>query len=476
MKSFIDSDFLLQNKVSRVLYHDVVKHLPIIDYHNHINIAYLVDDKSFQNLTALWIKDDPYKHRAMRINGIPEDDITGDTADKQKFLQWIKTVPKTIGNPLYHWSHLEMQHMFGFKELINSNNAETLWDESYSQLSNGKLNALSILQKWNIELFCTSDDLLDDISGHEKLRLQNLSVQTFPSLRGDSIINIANEGFSPWLKKLEAETLSTINTLEDYKKAVFQVLGKFDKAGCLLADHALDDDFDFIVTSEEQASLLFSSLLQGKQLSREGETRLKSYLLSSLGKAYARFGWALQLHIGAHRQTSTRLSKRAGKSGGYACIGKCCNVAALTSFLDELEKESLLPKTILFTLNPADNQVLASITGSYSEDGVPGKIQFGPAWWYNDHLEGLQDQLSTLANYGLIGHFIGMTTDSRSLLSFSRHDYFRRVLCRVLGKWADEGLVPDDMDILRELAENIAYKNIKNWLNKTSVNENIINK
>ncbi|WKN43852.1 glucuronate isomerase [Tunicatimonas pelagia] len=467
--SFIHTDFLLSNSTARALFHDVAHSLPIIDYHNHIDPVALAENRQYENLTQLWLSLDPYKHRLMRINGVPEDRITGEASDYDKFMAWAHTLPRTLGNPLYHWSALELQRVFGIKETLTEENAQMVWQACQEQLQQEEFRAANLIKRWGVETMSTSDDLLDDLQPHQQATLTH-SLNVYPSLRGDTILAFSSQHYRAWIKELATQTGLTIRNLEDYQTAIQQKIHDFDQAGCRLADHALDPDFYFALPSEAQAMNYFHQIIAGNKLNQQESVQLTSYLLNFLGKAYAEQGWILQLHIGAQRQTSTRLKKITGGAGGFAGIGHACDIDSLCRFLDSLEQAGQLPRMILYTLNPSDYEALASLTGSFAEDGVAGKIQLGPAWWYNDHYEGIQHHLKVLANYGMLSRFLGMTTDSRSPLSFSRHEYFRRVLCNTLGTWVKEGHLPNDTKLLSELVQNLCYENAQQHMkygNKT---------
>jgi glucuronate isomerase len=466
MKPFYNKNFLLRNAYGKRLYHEAAAALPIIDPHNHIDPSGLATNKKFENIYQLWVQHDPYKHRAMRIYGIAEDLITGDRPDYEKFLAWAECYPHTAGNPLFHWCVMELKEVFGIKEMLTVNSAKAIWEESNKKLAKKGCGALDIIKNLRVEMLCTSDDLLDSLEHHLSLAKQNSGVTCLPSLRSDNIIAFNGPAFYTWLGKLKSTTNVDINTLQTYKEAIIKRLKYFDEAGCLLSDHSLDSGFTFITTDEATAAPLFASVLNTEPLRSDDLVKLQSHLLHFLGKEYAKRKWKMQLHIGAHRYTSTVLRNKLGPAGGYAGIGKTLDVASLCLFLDRLDKESSLPKTILYTLNPADNAVLATLTGSFAEDGVQGKIQFGPAWWYNDHFEGITQQLLALSSYGLLPASIGMTTDSRSLLSFVRHDYYRRILCNLLGSWMEDGRLPDDFDFVSMMVQNISYYNIKKWIQK----------
>lgn len=464
-QNYIDDDFLLTDELGRTLYHEYAEDLPIIDFHNHLPPSKIAEDTQPENLSKLWVMADQYKHRAMRINGIPEEGITGKASDYEKYLNWAQTLPKTLGNPLHQWSYLELKRVFDIDTALNENTAAEIWKVCTKKIASGQLSTVSLLKKFNVEALCTSDDLLDDVSVHQKASKKVVAV--LPSLRTDSILD-QSEHFKSWCDVLESLTEIKIRDLDGYESALKIRFDIFDRAGCKLADQALDAGFQFVDTDKSKASTLFKQLLGGERLTDREAIALKSYLLVQLGKACSERQWILQLHIGAQRKTSTQLKNLVGGAGGYAAIGSSTDVAVLTEVLDTMDKNVGLPKIILYNLNPTDNAAFASLTGSFSEDGVAGKVQLGPAWWYNDHYLGITNQLSALASHGLLHHSIGMTTDSRSFMSMSRHEYFRRVLCQWVSDWAKKGLLPNDVSLLKELVEDLCYRNAKQWILKTS--------
>ncbi len=407
MRAFIHDDFLLQTAAARRLYHEFAEGLPIIDYHCHLDPHELADDRPFESLTQVWLASDPYKHRAMRIAGVPERLITGDATDREKFDAWAATVPQTVGNPLFHWTALELKRYFGITERLSAESADRVWETCNALLRSPGYTARRLITRANVECLCTSDRLEDDLDSHARLAQSDFAARVLPSLRVD-----------------DCETVD--------RALVAQRLDVFQQAGCRLADHALDD--------------------------------FGSDNLRFLARAYRQRGWIMQLHIGAQRQTSSRLRRLAGPAGGYATIGRSCDIPGLCRFLDDLEKDACLPRMILYPLNPADYAALATLTGSFAEDGLRGKIQFGPAWWYNDHALGIRQQLDALASYGLLSAFIGMTTDSRSFLSMTRHEYFRRVLCDWLGDQVQAGTLSEDDQLLGPLVRAVAYENARRWL------------
>lgn len=459
--TFLTEDFLLRTDTARELYHMYAENLPIIDYHNHLDPIALATDQCYGDLAELWVTHDPYKHRAMRINGIPEDCITGKTSSKKKYEAWARTCPDVVGNPLYHWSALELKRIFHIDDLLALDTAEDIYQHCNVLLQQKEYSTLSILSKWNVEIVCTSDDLLDDVSLHRMASERAVDLKVLPSLRADSILAFGTPGFKLWMDRLGQ--VASINSLEDYLYALHLHLDMFDEAGCQLADHALDNGFAFLLPDVNEASHIFSAYLQNGNIVTADQVKLRSFVLLKLAQEYATRGWVMQLHIGAERYTTSRLRRMCGPAGGYATIGNVCDIRSLCDFLDSAELVDSMPKTIIYTLNPADNAAFATLTGSFTGDGVAGKLQFGPAWWYNDHKEGIESHFRTLSSYGLLSRFIGMTTDSRSILSFSRHEYFRRILCGYIGEQVEKGEFPNDMELLGEIVKNISYNNVYNW-------------
>lgn len=464
MNNFIDENFLLTTDVARQLYHEVTAPLPVIDFHNHLDPQKLAVNYCFSDLAELWISSDPYKHRMMRIAGIDEEIITGTrVSGKERYDAWASLFPYTIGNPLFHWSCMELKRFFGIDDILNRQNADEIWETCNHLLRQPGWGMLDILQMCKVEVLCTSDDLLVDLTSHQQASCQPQQIVVKPSLRADSISAFSSPSFRSFVLQLASQCGMQINGLEEYLRAIELRLDDFSKAGCEYADHSLDAGFRFVQISEAEASALFGKLMENQMLSSAENIGLQSYLLSYLGRCYAQRDWCMQLHIGAKRDTNTRLRRSLGPAGGYASIGQACDIDSLVRLLDSLDESDALPRTILYTLNPADNAAFATLTGSYSGNGIRGKVQFGPAWWYNDHLEGMNQQLQALSSYGLLNSFVGMTTDSRSVLSFSRHEYFRRTLCRFIGQKVADGEFPSDLSLLGESVRNICYNNIKKW-------------
>jgi glucuronate isomerase len=460
---FIHEDFLLRSATSRRLYHDFARASPIIDYHCHLDPRELAADRRFENIGQLWVTSDPYKHRAMRIAGVPERSITGDASDREKFDRWAATVPQTQGNPLHHWTALELKRYFELDEPLSAATAQRTWDACNARLAEPGFSARGLLAQHGVECVCTSDRLLDNLSPHAAIARERGALRALPSLRSDDIVAVESPEFSTWVRQLGAATGIAISDYDAFRAAVGKRLDVFGAAGCRLSDHGLDD-CSYVSMTEADTALLFAQRLHGEALSRMDAMRLRSGILRFLGADYARRGWIMQLHLGAQRRTSSRLRRVAGPAGGYAGIGPACDVPSLVAWLDDLESAGALPRTILYPLNPTDFAPLAVLAGSFVEDGVPGKLQLGPAWWFNDHAAGMRAQLDAISNYGLLSVFIGMTTDSRSLLSMVRHEYFRRVFCDWLGEQAEAGAMPSDLDELGALIRAVSSENARRYL------------
>ena len=460
----ITDDFLLSNKAARRLYYEYAAHLPIVDYHCHLSPALIAADHRFGDICELWIDCDPYKWRAMRMNGTAEKFITGDTPPEDRFLAWAKTLPRLAGNPLFHWSALELKRYFGIDDLLGPRNAKEIQAKCNARLMNhADLSVHGLLKEAKVHTVCTSDDLLDDLETHGLVSRDECGFNLLPSLRGDSILAIQGAGFTDWLQRLSASSNQNIQSLDDYKRAVCSRLDRFRQAGCMLADHSLDLFF-FEDVSGSEASGYFAKVLKGESLAPLELRGLQTQLLLFLAGEYAARNWAMQLHLGAQRQTSSRLRSLLGPAGGFTCIGSCIDILPLCRFLDKLESRGALPRTIIYNLNPNDTEMLASLCGSFVDEGVPCKIQLGPVWWYNDHKDGMERHFTALGNLSLLSRFIGMTTDSRSFLSYVRHDYFRRVLCNHLGRWVQEGQLPVDWVWLGEMVRGICFYNALEWL------------
>nr|WP_306798772.1 glucuronate isomerase [Oceanobacillus saliphilus] len=462
VKTFITDDFLLYNDTAKELYHNTAKNLPIIDYHNHLNQHEILQDKNYANLAEVWLGGDHYKWRALRANGISEDYITGNKSDYEKFLAWAKTVPNTIGNPLYHWTHLELLRYFDIDELLNEDSAAAIWEEANKKLASPELSTRSLLKNKNVEFVGTTDDPTDDLASHQKLAKENIGMTVSPSFRPDKGLSIENEDFKAWVEKLEQASQTTIENYRAFLDALANRVDYFDENGCKSSDHGINVMF-YEPATENEVAAIFHKRLNGEALSEKEVEQFKTYTLVTLGELYADKGWVMQLHINPLRNNSTRRFQLIGPDSGFDSIGDRLLGNKLSGLLDAMDIKDKLPKTILYSLNSRDNNVLAAMAGNFQSDEIPGKVQFGTAWWFNDTIDGMEDQMKTLANIGLISNFVGMLTDSRSFLSFPRHEYFRRILCNLLGTWVEQGKAPKDMALLETYVKNICYENAKRY-------------
>ncbi len=445
----MDDDFLLRTPLARQLYHECAESLPIIDYHNHLNIRELAENKPYPDLAALWLLHDPYKHRAMRICGISEKYITGPASNREKFSAWMETLPKLIGNPLYDWSILEMKRIFGLELIPGVTDTGWLWEQTGKLLACPEFTPLKILSRFGVEYAAPCAAITDDLNAFRELKM------LAPSLRCDSLIPLSEKT----VRQLEAVTGRRAASWEEFTEILKIRLDAFAAAGCRFADHALDDGFRYF-REDGQTAGRFQALRDGALTAGEEQARLSCAILRILASGYAERGFTMQLHIGAQRFTSSRLRKAAGPAGGFAAIGNTCDVKSLTQMLDDFETAGM-PRIMLFTLNPADNAVISTLSGSYCRDGVPGTVQQGPAWWWCDHLYGMREVFENLSAFGVLSVFPGMTTDSRSILSFVRHEYFRRALCGWIGQKAETGEFPASFELLKPIVEGICYCNIK---------------
>ncbi len=461
--NFIHDDFLLTSAASRRLFHEFAAGLPIIDFHCHLDPMALAENRRYANIAQLWVATDPYKHRAMRMLGVPEELITGEADDRRKFDAWAASVPRTLGNPLHHWTALELARTFDIHQPLKAHTASEIWTACNDKLASEGYSARNLLARGNTQCICTSDRLLDDLAAHEALAASDYRVKVLPSLRADDAINVSGADFAHWCQQLGSATGVQIDGLESFQVALGRRLDLFDARGCRLADVALDD-FAYHSVKPQEVDALMRRCIGSQTLDGQQASGLRGAILVVLGEQCAKRGWILQLHMGAQRATSTRLRKLAGPAGGYASLGNACDIPSLCRLLDDLEFRDALPRTILYPLNPTDYAALATLGGSYAQDGVAGKVQLGPAWWYNDHQLGIAQQLQLAANHGLLSVLIGMTTDSRSLLSMTRHEYFRRVVCALLGDWMTQGQLPWDFDAVGGLVSDISYHNPRKYV------------
>ena len=461
--SFIHENFLLETKTAQRLFHTYAARQPIIDYHCHLPPKDVADDRRFANLFEIWLEGDHYKWRAMRASGVPERFCTGDAPPRDKFLAWAKTVPQTLRNPLYHWTHLELTRYFGIDELLNETTAESVWQRASDALQSPQLSARGILAKFCVKAVCTTDDPADPLTHHEAIARSGLPTKIYPTFRADRLMDPHQPHiFNPWIDKLARTANVDIAELQDLLDALRKRHDAFHAIGGRLSDHGLDQCYAAECT-DQQAKTIFSSARGGTPATPAEREAFASYIMVYLGHLDAEKGWTKQLHLGARRNANTRALKTLGRDTGYDSIGDLPQIDALGRYLDRLEQDNALPKTVIYNLNPADNYAFATMIGNFQDGSVAGKIQFGSGWWFLDQKEAMEWQLNALSNNGLLSHFVGMLTDSRSFMSYPRHEYFRRVLCNLLGREMENGELPDDEPMIGAMVEKICYKNAEKF-------------
>lgn len=461
MKPFLDKDFLLSSDTARTLYHDHAAKMPIIDYHCHIKPMEIAADRRYDSITDVWLGGDHYKWRAMRSCGVPERCITGDADPEEKFVAWAKTVQTLIGNPLYHWTHLELQRYFDISEPLTAKNAKAVYRACNEVLARPDMSVRGIIDRSNVKLICTTDDPIDDLAAHELIAADpTCRVAVLPAFRPDKAMRADKPGFAAYLQKLEAVTGMEIDSMDDLRAALVDRIAYFDAHGCRVSDHGLDTAICETATEAELNDILEKGK-SGRPVSAIESEAFQTALLATCAKEYRARGWVMQWHFGCIRDNSTRMFARLGPDTGFDAMNDAGgNAVRLARMLDLLEQQDALPRTILYSLNPADNGIIGTVMGGFQTDSdVPGRIQLGSAWWFNDHKSGMEQQLRDLMNLGAIGSFVGMLTDSRSFLSYTRHEYFRRILCNVFGQIVENGEYPADLDALGEIVENISYNN-----------------
>jgi glucuronate isomerase len=459
MKKFMDDGFLLQTETARRLY-EAVRGLPIIDWHCHLDPREIAENCTFRNLTGLWLGGDHYKWRAMRAMGIDEKYITGDAGDYEKFEKWAYTVEHCIGNPLYHWTHLELQRVFDCYVPLSAKTAKEVWAHCAAVLEQG-LNVSRIIEKFNVEMICTSDNPIDTLEFHKAVRQSGFKAAVKPTFRPSDLLNIESPNWADYIKKLSVCAGVNVRGYETLKEAAYSRIEYFNANGCNMSDHALDPPV-YAEADEKQLNEIIKKALSEQSLSYGEICAFKTEILISLGKKYKELGWSMQLHMGAARGVNTRLTALLGADKGYDCMSDDSYGNALMRLLDRLEAENNLPRTFLFCLNPRDNDLLSCVTGCF-QSGEKGKIQFGSGWWFNDHKDGMEKQLTALANNGILALSAGMLTDSRSFLSYTRHEYFRRILCNLIGNLVENGEYPADFEKLEEIVKNVSYYNAKEY-------------
>ena len=439
MKAFMDEHFLLKNETAKRLYHQYAEHMPIIDYHCHLSAKDIWENRPAENITQIWLGDDHYKWRLMRQNGEPEAFVSGQGGDKERFMAFARTLPYAAGNPVFHWTHLELQRYFGIRETLNEVNAEAIWSETLNALSDGKHTPQTFIEQSNVYALCTTEDPADTLEYHEKLaKWADFKTKVLPAMRPDAALAIEKAGWRAYLARLGECAGVSIHSIETLKQAILIRMDAFDACGCVASDHGFEYMPD-VRLDDGELNDVFAKALRGETLSLRERDGYKTELMLWLAAQYHRRGWAMELHVGALRDANQHGVKTVGEAKGYDTVGDAPTALPLSHFLNALEERGELPKTILFNLNEQDNTVLSALTGTFHEAGVPGKMQFGTAWWFQDHKDGMEKQLHTLADHGLLGRFIGMLTDSRSFLSYTRHEYFRRIFCNFLGELVEKG-------------------------------------
>lgn len=463
MKQFMDKEFLLSTETAQNLFHKYAETTPVLDYHCHIAPKEIAEDRKFENITQVWLGGDHYKWRQMRSNGIDEYYITGDATDREKFQKWAETLEKAIGNPLYHWSHLELQRYFGYTGALNGETAEEVWNLCNKKLQEDSMSVRNIIRQSNVKLICTTDDPVDSLEWHKVIAEdETFDVQVLPAWRPDKAMNIEKPDYLDYLKKLEEASQREIKTFEDLKEALKVRMEHFASYGCRASDHALE----FVMyrpASDGELEQIFAKRMRGEFVSKEEELKYKTAFMLFVGREYHKRGWAMQLHYGCKRDNNVLRYRELGPDTGYDCINNYAPSSEMADFLNALNQTDELPKTIIYSLNPNDNAAIGTILGCFQDQSAVGKIQQGSAWWFNDHKAGMTEQMTSLANLGLLGNFVGMLTDSRSFLSYTRHEYFRRILCELIGNWVENGEYPADEQRLGKMIEDISYNNAVNY-------------
>lgn len=461
--SFIHDNFLLENKYAEELYHNYSKKQPIIDYHNHLSPQLIAEDHAFKNLTEVWINGDHYKWRAMRALGINEKFITGNGADKDKFLNWAKTVPYTMRNPLYHWTHLELARYFDVYDLLNEKSGEKIYEEISAKVNTKEYSTKNLLRKVNASYVCTTEDPIDTLQYHQQIVKSNFEIKVGTSFRPDKAILITNDGYNNYIDSLGQASNITINNYNDLCDALTNRIDFFDKNGCSVCDHGIDQIY-FEEFTENEVKEIFKKKRENKTISGNEALKFQSAILLFLAETYHKYGWVQQYHLGALRNNNKRMLQVLGPDTGWDSIGDYPQAQKLSAFLNALDSKDKLAKTIIYNLNPADNEVMATMIGNFNDGSVRGKVQFGSGWWFLDQKDGMTKQLNALSNMGLISCFIGMLTDSRSFLSFPRHEYFRRILCNLLGDEIKRGELPkEEMEWIGKMVADISYNNAKEY-------------
>jgi glucuronate isomerase len=465
MKKFMDKDFLLQTETAKELYHNYASKMPIFDYHCHINPQQIADDVRFENITQIWLYGDHYKWRGMRTNGVDEKYCTGDATDWEKFEKWAETVPYTLRNPLFHWTHLELKKFFGIDKVLNPETAKEIWDECNAKLQTPEYSVRGIIKMANVHTICTTDDPIDSLEHHRKIKADGFEVAVLPAWRPDKAMTVENVStYNDYLDKLAVAAEMKIDSFSGLLAALDKRHKFFHENGCRLSDHGLETAIAEDYTNDE-IEKIFSKIRSGAELSQTEILKFKSAMLYEFGIMDHSRGWTQQFHIGALRNNSTRLFNKLGADVGLDSIGDFEIAKPLSKLLDRLDMNNKLSKTVLYNLNPRDNELIGTMIGNFQDGSVPGKMQFGSGWWFLDQKDGMEKQINALSNLGLLSRFVGMLTDSRSFLSYTRHEYFRRTLCNILGNDIENGEIPYDMKLVGQMVENICFNNAKEYFN-----------
>lgn len=453
--AFINENFMFTNKKGKELFEDYAKELPIIDYHCHLDPKMIAENYKFRNAFDIFLGGDHYKWRQERTNGVDEKFITGDADEYEKFVEWAKTLPYLIGNPLFHWTQLELKRFFGVDEILNEDTVKEIWDKCNRLLGKDEYRAKGLITSSNVEVICTTDDPLDDLKYHKQIREDGFKTKVLPAFRPDKAVEISKDTFIDYINKMGAKTY------EDVLKTITSRIECFNNMGCKLSDHALE----YVPYAEGDPKAAFEKRMNGGTLTQEEEESYKTAVLKHCASEYTRLGWAMQIHIGALRNNNTKMFKLLGPDTGFDSVNDLAIAEKLSKFLDNLDVDDCLPKTILYTLNPKDNYVIGTMLGNFQKAPVAGKIQFGSGWWFNDQRDGMVAQMKALANLGMLSKFVGMLTDSRSFVSYTRHEYFRRIFCNLIGQWVENGEYPDDRKMLEKIVKGVCYENAKSYFN-----------
>lgn len=465
MKNFLDENFLLETKTAEQLFHNYAKQMPVIDYHNHLIPEQIANDINFDNITQVWLYGDHYKWRAMRANGVDEYYITGGATDLEKFKKWAETVPYTLRNPLYHWTHLELQRYFDIHEVLSADNAERIYNECTAKLQTPEYSVQNLLRKMKVETLCTTDDPLDNLEFHQKIKNDGVDIKVLPAFRPDKAMNADDiVGLNAYINKLAELTGAAINDLDAYLSALKVRHDYFAANGCSVSDHGLEQIYAEDYTLEE-VKKIFTKIRSNAALTLEEVLKFKSAMLFEFALWDHEKGWVQQYHLGALRNNNNRLLSQLGPDTGFDSIGDFSQAKQLSKFLNNLDSQNRLTKTILYNLNPADNELMATMIGNYNDGTVAGKVQWGSGWWFLDQKDGMIKQINALSNMGLLSRFVGMLTDSRSFLSYPRHEYFRRILCNLFGEDVEKGELPDDTEWIGQVVQDICYNNAKTYFN-----------